>query len=313
MTEQPGPDATFFDLPHAVQVRAEHDLSVEQYVEAFVVPFVERAVASGKPVVFGADPWSVPDDGVLARQVQVLAGLDVLVDRDVRADGTWHAVRRSQRTSGGLQWAGWCADAMVAVLGDDVEGVALRSGAGAAEGVLLGAYVVTVGVREGGAWARLEAFGRDPLPLTATHARPEEAVRDVLGQARQRAASTLPQAYLDRYARQPRGAGTFLRGYQPDGGLADLERALGRFGADAVVRGRREDEDVVGLAVAVRRRFSVHLALRGPERALARSVEIGAGRSQYTVFGGPVRLDSAPASVDHAVAELAEWVELHGA
>jgi hypothetical protein len=39
--EQP---AAYFDLPQAGRARAEQVLSVEQYVEAYVVPFVEDAV-----------------------------------------------------------------------------------------------------------------------------------------------------------------------------------------------------------------------------------------------------------------------------
>lgn len=310
----PGPDqpAAYFDLPQAARVRAEQDLSVEQYVDAYVVPFVEDAVASGKPVTFPVDPCTVPDDGVLARQLEVLTGRGLLVDRDVHADGLWHAVRPHERTaSAALQWAGWCADAMVAVLGDDVAEPRLRSASMAAEGVLLGAYVVTVGVHAAGAWARLDGFGTAPLEMTADGEDPARAVRDVLVQARDRASAALGDAYLARFRRDPRGAGLAVRGYAQDPGLAGVEQALARFlGTDWAVLGRRQDEEVEGLALGIRRRVSAHVALRGPERALARSVEIGAGRHLYALFGGRIPLDSAPASVGRAVAELAEWVTL---
>ncbi|MFS0703831.1 hypothetical protein AB6N23_04845 [Cellulomonas sp. 179-A 9B4 NHS] len=304
--------AAYFDLPQAARVRAEQDLSVEQYVDAYVVPFVEDAVASGKPVTFPVDPCTVPDDGVLARQLEVLTGHGLLVDRDAHADGLWHAVRPAERgTSAGLQWAAWCAEATAAVLGDDVTEPRLRSASGAAEVVLLGAYVLTVGVRPGGAWARLDGFALPAVDLAAEDADTAAAVRDVLTQARDRAAATLPAAYLARYRRDPRGAGLVVRGYEPDPGLPGVEQALTRFLGDGwAVLGRRQDAEVDGLALGVRRRFSAHLALRGPERALARSVDVGAGRHLYALFGGRVPLDSAPVSVARAVAELAEWVEL---
>ncbi|QGQ19954.1 hypothetical protein GC089_12930 [Cellulomonas sp. JZ18] len=304
--------ATTFHLPQAARVRAEQDLSVDQYVDAYVVPFVEDAVASGKPVTFPVDPCTVPDDGVLARQLEVLTAHGLLVDRDRHGDGLWHAVRPQGRTaSAALEWAGWCADAMVAVLGDDVAEPRLRSASAAAEGVLLGAYVVTVGVRTGAAWARLDGFGTQPLELEAQGDDPARVVRDVLVRARDRASSTLSDAYLARYRRDPRGARAALRGHAQDPGLAGVEQALARvLGTDWAVLGRRQDEDVEGLALGIRRRVSAHVALRGPERALARSVEIGAGRHLYALFGARVPLDSAPASVDRAVAELAEWVAL---
>ncbi|WP_309134927.1 hypothetical protein [Cellulomonas sp.] len=304
--------ATTLHLPQAARVRAEQDLSVEQYVDAYVVPFVEDAVASGKPVTFPVDPCTVPDDGVLARQLEVLTERGLLVDRDAHADGLWHAVRPQGRAaSAALEWAGWCADAMVAVLGDDVAEPRLRSASTAAEGVLLGAYVVTVGVRPGGAWARLDGFGAPSLALAAEGDDPARAVRDVLVQARDRASATLPDAYVARYRRDPRGAGTALRGYAQDPGLAGVEQALAQsLGTDWAVLGRRRDDDVEGLALGIRRRVSAHVALRGPERALARSVDVGAGRHLYSLFGGRVPLDSAPASVGRAVGELAEWVTL---
>ncbi|QCB94230.1 hypothetical protein [Cellulomonas shaoxiangyii] len=310
----PGADqpAAFFDLPRAERVRAEQALSVEQYVDAYVVPFVEDAIASGKPVTFPVDPCTVPDDGVLARQLEVLTAHGLLVDRDVHEDGLWHAVRPEDRAaSPALQWAGWCAEAATAVLGDDVAEPRLRSASAAAEGVLLGAYVVTVGVRAGGAWARVDGFGLPPVELSAEGEDVSAAVRDVLVQARDRAAATLPDAYLARYRRDPRGAGVAVRGYEPDPGLPGLEAALTRFlGEDWAVLGRRQDEDVAGLALGVRHRFSAHLAVRGPERALARSVDVGADRHLYALFGGRIPLDSAPVSVERAVAELAEWVTL---
>ncbi len=310
----PGPDqpAAYFDLPQAARVRAEQDLSVEQYVDAYVVPFVEDAVASGKPVTFPVDPCTVPDDGVLARQLEVLTGHGLLVDRDVHADGLWHAVRPQGRAATpALQWAGWCADAMAAVLGDDVTEPRLRSASTAAEGVLLGAYVVTVGVRTGGAWARLDGFGTPPVELSSAGEDLGAAVRDVLVQARDRAAATLTDAYLARYRRDPRGAGAVVRGYEQDPGLPGVEAALTRFlHDDWAVLGRRRDGEVEGLALGVHRRFSAHVALRGPERALARSVDVGAGRHLYSLFGGAIPLDSAPVSVARAVAELAEWATL---
>lgn len=310
----PGADqpAAYFDLPQAARVRAEQDLSVDQYVDAYVVPFVEDAIASGKPVTFPVDPCAVPDDGVLARQLDVLTAHGLLVDRDAHADGLWHAVRPQARAaSPALQWAGWCADAAAAVLGDDVAEPRLRSASAAAELVLLGAYVVTVGVRAGGAWARLDGFGVPPVELSADGEDLGRAVRDVLVQARDRASATLGDAYLARFRRDPRGAGTAVRGYERDPGLPGVEQALGRFlGDDWAVLGRRRDDEVEGLALGVRRRFGAHVALRGPERALARSVDIGAGRHLYALFGGRVPLDSAPASVGRAVAELAEWVTL---
>lgn len=308
---EPEPAATF-DLPQAARVRAEQDLSVDQYVDAYVVPFVEDAVASGKPVTFPVDPCTVPDDGVLARQLEVLTERGLLVDRDPHADGLWHAVRPQGRAaSAALEWAGWCADAMVAVLGDDVAEPRLRSASTAAEGVLLGAYVVTVGVRPGGAWARLDGFAVPPLALAAEGEDPARAVRDVLVQARDRASAALGDVYLARFRRDPRGSGAAVRGYVQDRGLAGVEQALEQaLGTDWAVLGRRRDDDVEGLALGIRRRVSAHVALRGPERALARSVEIGAGRHLYGLFGGRVPLDSAPASVARAVDELAEWVAL---